>query len=121
MEFRHGFVNQGIGDFFEVFGSGVDEAGSGDVIDKPGDAAGIVVDDGLSFGIENFIGSIGTAEAMIDVSTGLVFGEGIDPKLNGNTINKIGMGGAFEEEGKGILAAEDNFEGEGGMDTGADE
>lgn len=113
-------VDERIGDFFHIFGSGIDEAGSGDVVNDPGDAAGIIMNDGLGFRIEELIGSVSATETMIDVSGGLVFGEGIDAKLNGNAINEIGVGGAFEKEGKRILSAEDDFEGKGGIEAGAD-
>jgi hypothetical protein len=120
MKFGHNVVDESVGDIFHIFGSGIDEAGSGDVVNESGDAAGIIVNDRFCFCIEELIGSVSAPETMIDVSGGLVFGQRIDTKANGNAIHEIGVGGAFKKEGKRILSAEDYFKGKGRMGAGAD-
>ena len=55
MEFGHGVGEEGLIDFVEVSGGGIEEAGGGDIVDLPWDAAGVIMDEGLGFGLEDLL------------------------------------------------------------------
>jgi len=61
MKFTHGFVDQGFVYFFEVSGSRVDQAGGGHVVDLPGRASGVVMDEVFGLRVEEFGSSPGQA------------------------------------------------------------
>ncbi len=54
-EFGHGVGYQGFIDLVEFLGGGIEQAGGGDVVDLPWDAACIVMDEGFGFGLEDLL------------------------------------------------------------------
>ena len=73
-ELGHGVVDGFWGDFVFILGGGMNEACGGDVVDLAGDSGGVVVDEVLGIVFEEFGGGAATAEALVDIGGGLVFG-----------------------------------------------
>ena len=119
LEFGHGVGDEGLIDFLQVLGGGIEEAGRGDVVDQPGDAACIIMDEGFGFGFEDLVITSCGSHSGVDIGTGLVFGECKEVTSNGDSVDKIAQAATGEELGEGFLAAEEDLYGDLGIDRRA--
>ena len=69
----------------------MDQAGRGDIVDLAGDAAGVVMNQVLGLGLEEFGVSTGQGHAVIDISAGLFLGERMQSNVHVYAMGQIGM------------------------------
>ena len=108
LELDHGLINEVLIDELEVPGGGVDEAGGGDGVDEPRDAARVVVDEGLGVGVEE--GGVGAdvLEPEVDVEASLLARERPEAASDTDAVKQIKMGGPLEVLGEEVLAREED-------------
>ena len=110
MKFSHGLIYQYFAYPLEVFARRIYQAGRGDIVDLPGDTAGIVMDQVFRITIEDFICASGHADTAVDVGPCLFFRQRMKIKSKRTAVNQICMRGAFKDFPEVFLTTKDDFQ-----------
>ena len=96
MKFSHCFVYQSFGNYFLFTGSGIDHTSGGDVVDLAWHATGIVMNDIFCLLLEDLGRTTGFGDATIDIWWCLHSWHRSHRQTQGDALNQIGLGRAFE-------------------------
>jgi hypothetical protein len=69
----------------------MDQTGRGNIVDRPWNAAGIIVDQGFCIGCHQSVCCAGTFESVVNIGSGLVSGQRFDVVSHIDSVDQVGQ------------------------------